>query len=76
MKWLELQCRVDQCIIDNSQEMEIRKCITQNSKEHPDKFNLCPNLSIKATDTYAKGDVWNKFGAMVDKSKSKDKRLT
>ena len=26
-------------------------------------------------NTYAKGDVWNKFGNMIDKSKSKDKRL-
>jgi hypothetical protein len=76
MNWLELRCRVDKCIFDDTQEMEIKKCITQNDKEQPGKFNPCPNLSIKATDTYEKGDVWNKFGEMIDKSKSKDKRLT
>ena len=75
MNWLELRCRVDVCIIDDSTEMEIRKCITQNDKEHPDRYNLCPNLRIKATDSYQKGDVWDKFGDMIDKSKGKGKGL-
>ena len=75
MNWLELRCRAEQCIIDDTTEMEIKKCLTQNDKSNPDRFNPCPNLSIKATDTYQKGDVWNKFGEMIDKSKGKDKRL-
>ena len=75
MNWLELRCRIDTCIIDDSHEMDIKKCITQNDKDHPDQYNLCPNLRIKTTDSYHKGDVWDKFGDMIDKSKGKDKKL-
>jgi hypothetical protein len=49
--------------------MEIKKCVTQNSVEHPEAFNPCPYLRVSVLDEYAKGEVWKKFGDMIDKSK-------
>ena len=71
---LELRCRLDKCIIDNLAEMELKKCITQNNKNHPDKFQPCPYLNISKSDEFKKGEVWKKFGDIIDKSKSNGKR--
>lgn len=71
MIYLSLTCRLDKCCIDGMMEMEIKKCITQNSKEHPDTFNPCPYLGIHSETQFKKGDVWKKFGEIIDKSKPK-----
>jgi len=73
MSYLELKCRLDRCCVDHTTTMEIKKCITQNDKEHPDQFNPCPYLTIKSNEEYGKGEVWKKFGDMIDKSKPKGK---
>ena len=74
MNYIDLRCRREKCVIDSTTEMEIRKCITQNDKEHPDTYNLCPYLRVSLMDEYSKGDVWKKFGNMIDKSKPQDKK--
>jgi len=68
-----LSCRVDKCFIDNTTDMDFKKCITQNDKAHPDTINLCPYLSIQQEYHFKKGDVWKKFGEIIDKSKQKGK---
>ncbi len=73
MNFLELRCRLEKCVIDNTKEMEIKKCTTQNDKANPDKFQPCPNLSITSGYGYKRGDVWQKFGDMIEKSKPKGK---
>jgi hypothetical protein len=73
MNHLNLECRLDRCLIDNTSEMEIKKCITQNDKTHPDRYNPCPYLRITPAEGYRKGDVWQKFGEIIDKSKDKSK---
>ncbi|MGQ9616963.1 MAG: hypothetical protein ACUVWJ_11265 [Spirochaetota bacterium] len=70
---LVLSCRVDKCIIDSTMDMEFKKCVTQNDKEHADRLNLCPYLSIQSESYFKKGDVWKKFGEIIDKSKQKGK---
>jgi len=74
MNFLELRCRLEKCIIDNTQEMEFKKCCTQNDNANPDKFQPCTYLAISTTDKYLKGDVWKKFGDIVDKSKKNHKK--
>ncbi len=74
MNSIELRCRMDRCITDDTLQMELKKCITQNDKSHPDMFHPCPHLSFSQVDIYKKGDVWKRFGDMIDKSKSKEKR--
>ena len=73
MNSLKLSCRVDKCIIDYSLEMEIKKCTTQLDKSNPNTFNQCPNLIVEDFEEYRKGEGWNKFGAMIEKSKPKDR---
>lgn len=71
MNSLNLRCGAGKCVIDNTTEMEIKKCITQNLKDQPDKFQPCSYLIIRATDEYAKGEVWKKFGDIIDKTKKR-----
>jgi len=71
MSCLELKCRIDRCWIDQTTQMDLKKCTTQNNKEHPDLFDPCEYLSVKSSDDYHKGEVWKKFGEMIDKSKPK-----
>jgi hypothetical protein len=73
MNHVDLQCRLEKCAVDNSTEMELKKCITQNDKAHPDRYNPCPYLRIVARDEYSKGEVWKKFGDIIDKSRTKGK---
>jgi hypothetical protein len=73
MNALKLSCRAEKCIVDDTLEMEIKKCTTQLDKEHPDRYNQCPNLIVEIFDEYHKGDVWSKFGQMIEKSKPKGK---
>lgn len=72
MNYLELKCRADRCWIDHTTEMDLKKCATQNS-EHPDRFDPCRYLTISSSDEYRKGEVWKKFGDLIDKSKPKGK---
>lgn len=66
---LELLCRLDTCIIDKTSQMELKKCVTQNES---DKYQPCPYLHITAQKEYKKGEVWKKFGDIIDKSKKKN----
>ena len=54
--------------------MELEKCITQNDKEHPDRFQPCPYLIISSADGFHKGEVWKKFGDIIDKAKGNEKK--
>jgi hypothetical protein len=67
--YLELRCQLQKCWIDHTTTMELRKCTTQNDEKNPDRFNPCQYLSIKGHEEYEKGEVWKKFGEMIDKSK-------
>ena len=73
MNALKLSCRMDKCAVDLTLEMEIKKCTTQLDKNNPDRYNQCPYLIVENYDEYQKGDVWQKFGSMVEKSKPKNK---
>jgi hypothetical protein len=73
MNYLELKCRKDRCWIDQTTEMDLKKCITQNSSEHPDRFDPCAYMTVSSSDEYRKGEVWKKFGDLIDKSKPKGK---
>jgi hypothetical protein len=73
MNALKLSCRMDKCAVDSTLEMEIKKCTTQLDKNNPDLYNQCPYLIVENCDDYKKGDVWQKFGSMVEKSKPKNK---
>jgi hypothetical protein len=72
MNSLKLSCRLDKCIVDTTLEMEIKKCTTQLKKETPDRYDQCPYLIVETWDEFQKGDVWRKFGDMIDKSKPKN----
>ena len=73
MNSLKLSCRVEKCAVDYTLEMEIKKCTTQLDKNNPHMYNQCPYLIVEKFDTYQKGDVWSKFGSMIEKSKPKNK---
>jgi hypothetical protein len=73
MNSLKLSCRVDRCVVDDSLEMEIKKCTTQLDKKNPNTYNQCPYLIVEKDAEFKKGEVWNKFGAMIEKSKPKNK---
>jgi hypothetical protein len=66
---LELRCRLDTCIIDHTTHMELKKCVTQNQS---DAYQPCPYLHIATQQEHKKGEVWKKFGDMIDKSKKKN----
>ncbi len=74
MNHLELQCKLEKCAIDYLNEMELKKCTTQNDKEHPNRFQPCPYLIISSADSFQKGEVWKKFGDIIDKAKGNDKK--
>jgi hypothetical protein len=73
MNALKLSCRMDKCAVDFTLEMEIKKCTTQLDKNNPNMYNQCPYLIVEVSDEFKKGDVWNKFGTMIEKSKPKNK---
>jgi hypothetical protein len=73
MNALKLSCRMDKCAVDLTLEMEIKKCTTQLDKNNPNTYNQCPYLIVESADDYQKGDVWQKFGSMVERSKPKNK---
>jgi len=75
MSSLFISCRLEKCYIDNTSDMDIRKCMTQNDPNNPDRFNPCQHLHVQSAEDYRKGDVWRKFGDMVDKSKTKKDKL-
>lgn len=74
MAYLELKCRLPKCWIDHTTDMELRKCVTQNDKQESDRYDPCPYLNTKGEDEYGKGEVWKKFGEMIDKSRPKDRK--
>jgi hypothetical protein len=74
MKNLELQCKLEKCAIDYLTQMELKKCLTQNDNEHPDRFQPCPYLIISSADSFHKGEVWKKFGDIIDKAKVNEKK--
>jgi hypothetical protein len=73
MNPLKLSCRLDKCVVDEKLEMEIKKCTTQLDKKNPNVYNQCPYLIVEVFEDFKKGDVWDKFGAMIEKSKPKHK---
>jgi hypothetical protein len=73
MNSLKLSCRVEKCVVDETLEMEIKKCTTQLDKKTPNMYNQCPYLIVENFEEFKRGDVWNKFGAMIEKSKPKDR---
>jgi hypothetical protein len=74
MPYLELRCRLPKCWIDQSADMDLRKCVTQDNTGKSEKFEPCAYLSVKGDEDYTKGEVWKKFGEMIDKSKPNDKK--
>ena len=74
MNNLELQCKLEKCTIDYLTEMELKKCLTQNDNEHPDRYQPCPYLAISSADRFHKGEVWKKFGNILDKTKGNEKK--
>jgi hypothetical protein len=73
MNSLKLSCRVEKCVVDDTLDMEIKKCTTQLDKKAPNMYNQCPYLIVENFEEFKRGDVWNKFGAMIEKSKPKNK---